>query len=227
MPQKCGTLELPHNSELINIEVVCTPEPTIEIEPSSSNASIVNTRPTSTPKTHHSPTPPPKNLQFSKKFLTITLISFPPRKKYIIYAIIKYRILRSWLHWLWFSFPCYKRNKKTSQSNTMTGGFLRTHPLLKPISLLFRWLPLPMNFVFCKIKTSTTMLHILRKIYKNSRFGKVNAFVSTNSNSIFPNLHNMILILTANDITTAPSVKKFNHQTHKIFLDQKHPQNFF
>ena len=86
---KYGTRDLPHNSDPINLDVICTPEPTIEIKPSSSNASFVNTQPNfSTHKTRHSPTPPPNNLYITidnaiQINMTIKWYSFI-RKKFAI-----------------------------------------------------------------------------------------------------------------------------------------------
>ena len=78
-----GTLELPHSSDPINIEVITTPEPTNEIKPSSSNTSIVNNnQPTSSSlKTRHAPTPPPNLLQITIDNTTYTV---PTKKKYNI-----------------------------------------------------------------------------------------------------------------------------------------------
>ena len=58
---KSGTPELPNNSDINNLEVIPTPEPTLsETQPSSST----NTQSlSSNPKTRHPPTPPPTNLQ--------------------------------------------------------------------------------------------------------------------------------------------------------------------
>ena len=75
---KSGTLELPHTSDAVNIEVITTPEPTIR---NKHNTPIVNTQPTfSTLKTCHSPTPPPNNLQITIDNATYTV----PSKKNII-----------------------------------------------------------------------------------------------------------------------------------------------
>ena len=76
---KSGTLELPNNSDLIKLEIVHTPEPTLsDIEPSSST----NTQHlSSNPKTRHSPTPPPTNLQVTIDNVTYTVSS---KKKYNI-----------------------------------------------------------------------------------------------------------------------------------------------
>ena len=71
---KSGTFEHHHTSELTNIEVVTTPERTIEIKPSSSNTSIVNIQLTSSSLiTRHSPTPPSNDLQitFDKDTYTV------------------------------------------------------------------------------------------------------------------------------------------------------------
>ena len=55
-----GTLELSHNSDPINIEVITTTEPTFEIKPSSSITPIAKTQPTSSDLKNsslaHSPT---------------------------------------------------------------------------------------------------------------------------------------------------------------------------
>ena len=65
---KSGTLELPHYFDPINIEIISTPEPTIEIKYSFCKTPIVNIQPTSsTPKTRNSPTPPPNNFQVNLK----------------------------------------------------------------------------------------------------------------------------------------------------------------
>ena len=75
-----GTLEFLHNSEPINLEIICSPEPTIEIKPSSSNASFVSAQPDSfTLETHHSPTPPPNNFHITNDNATYTI---PTKKKY-------------------------------------------------------------------------------------------------------------------------------------------------
>ena len=76
---KSGTLELPNNSDLINLEVIHTPEPTLsDIEPSSSTSTQ---HLSSNPKTRHSPTPPPTNLQVTIDNVTYTV---PSKKKYNI-----------------------------------------------------------------------------------------------------------------------------------------------
>ena len=76
---KPGTVELPHISDRINIEVITTPDPTIEVKPSFSNTPIVNARPTSSAlKTPHSPTHPSSNLQITIANATYTV---PTKKK--------------------------------------------------------------------------------------------------------------------------------------------------
>ena len=52
-----GTLELPNNSDLLNLDIFLTPEP---ILPDTQPSSSINTQPlSSTRKTDNSPTPPP------------------------------------------------------------------------------------------------------------------------------------------------------------------------
>ena len=120
---KSGTLELPKNSELINLEIIPTPEPTLPVtQPSSST----NTQPlssiSSTLKTRHSPpTALPTNLQVTIDFVTYTV---PSKKKYDILEgpfSIDSGILS----------PVPQAVKNHSQTNTMTVEFLRTHPNFK------------------------------------------------------------------------------------------------
>ena len=77
-----GALEIPHYSDPIIIEVITTPEPTIEIKPSSYKTPIVNTQPTSsTLKTRHVSTPPTNNLHNTIDKATNTV---PTKKQYNI-----------------------------------------------------------------------------------------------------------------------------------------------
>ena len=70
---KSGTLELPNNSNLNNLEIIPTPERTLsDFQPYSST----NTQPLSSDlKTRHSPTPPPTNIQVTIDNVTFTVHS--------------------------------------------------------------------------------------------------------------------------------------------------------
>ena len=96
---KSGTLELPHNFEPINLEVICTPEHTNEIKPPSSNASFVNLQPnSSTLNTRHLPTPPPSNLHITidnatytvptKNIIYLKFLSSSTRVFFLLYFIL-------------------------------------------------------------------------------------------------------------------------------------------
>ena len=102
----------------------------------------------------------------------------------------------------------------------MTDQFLRTHPIFTQTSLLFiRLLPL-IDFVSHKIEILIATLHMPTKTLNNSPSGKMN--VQFQFNLLKHTQHDLNTI--ANDITTAPSVKKFNHhQIYNLFLEQKHP----
>ena len=57
---KSGTLDFPHNSDFINLEIIPTPETTL---PDTQHSSSTNTQPISSNlKTRQSHTPPPTNL---------------------------------------------------------------------------------------------------------------------------------------------------------------------
>ena len=77
---KSGTLDLPNDSDSLRLEINPAPEPTLTVIPSTTQISTVYAQPlSSTPKTRHSPTPPPNNLQ-----ITINNHPIPPKKKYNI-----------------------------------------------------------------------------------------------------------------------------------------------
>ena len=170
---KSGSLELPHSSDPINIEVITTPEPSIEIKRSSSNSSIVNTtQPTSSSlRTRHAPTPPSNDLQITIDNATYTVRTERKSIKLEDHVSIESNILP----------PLINLQKNPSQSNTMTDKFLRTHPRFKQISHLLKRLQSLMNFASPKIETLITMLHMPPKILNNSLSGKINVFISSNS----------------------------------------------
>ena len=130
MSPKSGTLELSHSSDPINIEVITTPEPSIEIKSSSSSTSIVIIQPTSSsPKTRHTPNHPPYNLQITIDNATFTVST---KKKYNVLedpVFIDSGILP----------PVLNPQNNLSQSNTLTDEFFRTHSHFKSnqISFLF------------------------------------------------------------------------------------------
>ena len=70
------------------------------------------------------------------------------------------------------------------------------------------------------------MLHMRPKILKNSPSGKISVFISSNSNSIFSNLHNMILTLRPTISPLLLALKSFIIKPINLSLEQKHPQNF-
>ena len=114
---KSGTFELPHNSALNNPEIIPTSEPTLT-PPSSST----NTKPLpSTPKSRHSPAPPPTNLQVTIDNVTYNV----PSKR-------TYNILEDLV-----SIDCgiiphvIQHVKNPSQTNSMTNELLRAHPNFK------------------------------------------------------------------------------------------------
>ena len=68
-----GTLELPYNSDLLNLDIFLTPEP---ILPDTQPSSSINTHPlSSTRKTDNSPTPPPPILHVTIENVTHTVPS--------------------------------------------------------------------------------------------------------------------------------------------------------
>ena len=112
---KSDTLELPNNSDLTVLGIIHTPEPTLsDIQPSSSTKTQ---HLSSNPKTRHSPTPPPANLQVTIDNVTSTV---PSEKKYSILEDPLF-IDSGILH------PVLEPVKNPSQTNTMTDEFLRTH----------------------------------------------------------------------------------------------------
>ena len=66
------------------------------------------------------------------------------------------------------------------------------------------------------------MLDMPPKILNISPSGKINVFISTNSN-LKSTQHD--LNTNTNNITTTSSVEKLHHQTNKLFPEQKDPQN--
>ena len=133
-----GTLELPSNSDLINLEIIPTPEPTLPtIQPSSST----DTQPSSSNlKTGHSHTPPPTNLQVTIDNVTY---SVPSKKTYNILedpVFIDSGILP----------PVLQPVKNPSQTNTMSDDFFRTH---SHVAILLPCCHFPQQFLnFCFFK---------------------------------------------------------------------------
>ena len=120
-----GTLDLPNNSDLFNIEIITTSDPTpSDFQPSSStNTQFLS----SNLKTRHSPTPPPTNLRVTNDNVAYTV---PSKKKYNILedpVFIDSGILP----------PLLQHLKNPSHTNTMTYKFLRNHPNFKLIFLLY------------------------------------------------------------------------------------------
>ena len=209
---KSGTLELPHSSDAIKVEVITTPEPTIEIKPSSSNTSIINSiQPTfSSLKTRHSPTPPPNNLQITIDNATFTVLT----KILVEPVFIESGILP----------PILNPQKNTSQSNTLPDEFLRTHPHFKASLPSFYTIPTTYKYRFPKIETLITMLHMPPKILNYSSSGKINVFLSSNSNLISSNLHSMILTLMPPILPLLLLSKNFTTKPINFFLNKGTPK---
>ena len=114
-----GFFDLPHNNDLINLEIIATPEPTL---PETQHSSSTNTQPISSDlETRHSPTPPPTNLQVTIDNITYTK---PSKKKYNNLedpVLFDYSIPS----------PVLQPVKNPSQRNIMTDEFPRTHPNFK------------------------------------------------------------------------------------------------
>ena len=113
---KSGSLLLPYTSDPFNLEIIPTPDSTLlDIQHSSSThtQSI-----SSTPKTGHSPTPPPTNLQFTNDNVTNTVLS----KK-------KYSLLEDPVSILP---PVLQPVNNLSRTNTLTDEFRRIHLNFKP-----------------------------------------------------------------------------------------------
>ena len=117
LSSKSGTLDLPNVSDPLPLDINPTPEPTLNVIPSTTQST---TQPlSSTLKIRHSPTPPPNNLH-----ITIDNHPISPKKKYNILedpAFIDSGILHPTLHPL----------KTLSQTNTMSDEILRPHPYFK------------------------------------------------------------------------------------------------
>ena len=139
---KSATLELPNNSDLINLQIIPTPSKTL---PDTQPCSSTNSQPVlSILTTRHSPIPPPTNLQITIDNGTYTV---PSKKKYNILkdpVFIDSSLLP----------PVLQPVKNPSQTNTMTDEFLGTHLTFKanlpslymaPITYKFRF-PQDRNF---------------------------------------------------------------------------------
>ena len=74
---KSGTLDLANVNDSLPLDIIHTPEPTLNVIPSTTQST---TQPlSSTLETRHSPTPPPNNLH-----ITTDNYPTPPKKKYNI-----------------------------------------------------------------------------------------------------------------------------------------------
>ena len=108
---KSGPFDLPNLNDSLPLVINHTPEPTLNVIPSTTQPT---TQPlSSTLKLRHSPTPPPNNLQ-----ITIDNHPIPPKKKYNILedpGFIDSGILTPTLHPL----------RTPSQTNTMSEDILR------------------------------------------------------------------------------------------------------
>ena len=69
------------------------------------------------------------------------------------------------------------------------------------------------------------MLHMPPKILNTAPSGKINVFVSPNTNSTFSNLHSMVLTLITTISPLLLSLKSFTTKPITFSL-KKHPQNF-
>ena len=108
---KSGALDRPIVSDSLSLDINPTPEPTLNVIPSTTQRLF------STLKTRHSPTQTPNNLH-----ITFDNHPIPPKKKYSILedpVFIDSGILP----------PLFA--KKSFQTNTMSDEFLRTHPNFK------------------------------------------------------------------------------------------------
>ena len=205
---KSGTLDLPLANDSLPLDTNNTPEPTLDTNPSTSQS--LTKQSSTNLKTRHSPTPPPNNLH-----ITIDNHPIPPKK--IQYSL---KIPSSLIP------VSYLPLKTPSQSNTMTDEFLRTPPSFKanlpslymtPTSYKFRF-PQDRNFDHYVAYASKNLPQLA--FWQNNRV----RFFQFQFNLLKPTHHD--LNTNPNDLTTTPSVKKLHHQTYKLFLEQKHRQNF-
>ena len=209
---KSGTLDIPLVTDSLPLDTNTTPEPTLNGKSTISQSP--NKPPSVNLKTRHSPTPPPNSLH-----ITIDNHPIPPKKKYYILedpVFIDSGILPPTLHPL----------KTSSQSNTMTDEFLRTHPIFKANLPSLYMTPTRNKFRFPQDRNSDHYVAYASKNLPQLAFWQNNRirFFQFQFNLLKPTQHD--LNTNPNDITTTPSVKKLRHQAYQHFLDKKHPQNF-
>ena len=108
----------------------------------------------------------------------------------------------------------------------MTDEFLRTHPNFKANLFSLYMTPTTYKFRFPEDRNFDHYVAYASKTLKNSPSGKISVFISSNSNSIFSNLHNMILTLRPMISPLPLALKSFIIKPINVSLEQKHPQNF-